>query len=256
MDFHLRASLRGGRGVTFLLFASSPYPKFPKRMLLNYSSLRAVILPVLVTSVALPLVSCNKARPDRMEIMEERAVFPSEGEIPESSNAMQRFGFGSQTQFRWVTPAGWKLMPGTQMRQLNFSFGPQGEGECYLSMTNGAVGATIAEINRWRKQMAQAPVETADLEVLPKLEFLKQPCPYLKLEGNYTPASGMMMAAAMPSEPKADYGLLGVVLEVPAMQAVLTVKLVGPKALVEKEEANFKAFATSLAPVVPQTAKP
>ncbi len=225
-------------------------------MLLKCPSLRAVLLPVLVASVALPLVGCNKSLPERMEITEERAVFPSEGEIPESSSAMQRFGFGSQTQFRWATPAGWKLMPATQMRQLNFSFGPQGAGECYLSMTNGAVGATVDEINRWRKQMAQPPVEAANLDVLPKLDFLKQPCPYLMLEGNYTPASGMMMAAAMPSESKPDYGLLGVVLEVPAMQAVLTVKLVGPKALVAAEEASFKSFVTSLAPVVPASATP
>jgi hypothetical protein len=199
-------------------------------------------------SVAL-LGGCKKALPDRLEITETRSTFGSEVPVPESSDPMQRLGFGAQTQFRWTTPAAWLLAPGTQMRQLNFSFGPNREGECYMSMTKGQEGSTIDEINRWRKQMGQPAIEATELDALPKLDLLKRACPMLKLEGPYTPAAGMGMGAPT-SPPKPDFGLLGVVLEVPAMQAVLTVKMVGPKALVLQEEANFKTFVTSLTPVV------
>lgn len=207
-----------------------------------------LILPLLASA-------CKKSLPDRMEISESRPAFSTDGDIPESSDSMQRLGFGAQTQFTWQTPANWKLMPGTQMRQLNFSFGPDGAGECYMSMTNGQEGATLLEVNRWRKQMAQGALDDEGVNALPRMDLLKRSCPLVKLTGTYTPAGGMMMGAP-PSEPKPDYALLGVVLEVPAMQAVLTVKMVGPKAQVEAEEANFKTFVTSLTPVAQKEPQP
>jgi hypothetical protein len=220
-------------------------------MLSHFALFRKLPLFAAIGGSLTLLGACKKALPDRLEITETRPTFSSEAPIPESSDAMQRLGFGAQTQFRWTTPPAWLLAPGTQMRQLNFSFGPNREGECYMSMTKGREGSTVDEINRWRKQMGQTPVEAADIDALQKLDLLKRPCPLLKLEGPYTPAAGMAMGV-MPSEPKPDFGLLGVVLEVPAMQAVLTIKMVGPKALVQQEEANFKSFVTSLTPVVAQ----
>lgn len=134
-------------------------------------------------------------------------------------------------------------MPSTQFRELNFSFGSAGEGECYLSITRGGIGATLQEVNRWRKQMAAEPIDDAAVQSIPKLELFKQPCPHVKLEGTYTPAGGMGVptVAARP-----NYGLAGLILEIPGREVVVTVKMVGPKEMVTKEEENFKAFVNSL----------
>jgi hypothetical protein len=194
------------------------------------------------------LAGCKKALPDRMEIAEHRAVFATEAEVPATSDAMQRLGTGMQTLFRWTTPAGWQLKPSTEMRQLNFSFGPNQEGECYLSVTKGGEGATAAEINRWRKQMALPPLDNAALDSLPIVSLLQTPCPLLSLEGNYTPAGGMMMMDPEHApKPLPDYALRGVPMEIPQQEAVITLKMVGPKALVLAEDANFKTLVSSFA---------
>ncbi len=197
------------------------------------------------------LVGCEKPLPARLEITASRPTFSTEGEIPNEVSSLQRLGFNEEQRFQWDMPDTWKLRPATKMRQLNFSFGPNAEGECYFSITKAPEDSThpaLDEINRWRKQMGQPPVE--EVTSLPTLALLRQdlPSPYLKLTGTYTPASGMMMSNPSPSEPRPGTGLLGVVLEVPQMNTVLTIKMVGPQDLVAAEEAHFKSFVTSLAP--------
>jgi hypothetical protein len=130
----------------------------------------------------------------------------------------------------------------TEFRHLNFTFGPNREGEAYLTLLPVAGGGGMLEnLNRWRKQMAQPPVAEADLASLPEKTIFGRKVPFLDLTGTFTGGSGPMMAA---SEPKPDYRMLGAIFEAPGF--LFTIKMTGPTALVTKEAANFDAFCQSL----------
>jgi hypothetical protein len=204
--------------------------------------------------ISLSLAACKPSLPEKMEISETRPTFSLDGPIPEPAATAQRLGFRSQASFRWTAPPGWKLMPSTEFRDLNFSFGPNGEGECYMAFTKGEEGATVTELNRWRKQMAQPPVEIDAIANLPRVTLFNRECPLVQLEGDYTPASSMAMMGAPPMPAKPGQGMIGTILEVPQMQAVVTIKLIAPKEMAQQQLENFKAFVSSLGQVSATTA--
>ena len=66
-----------------------------------------------------------------------------------SADAGQRTG----PRLVYATPKGWTDEGRSMMRDVNFSFGENGEGECYVARLPGAGGGLSANVNRWRKQM-------------------------------------------------------------------------------------------------------
>lgn len=157
------------------------------------------------------------------------------------AEGMSTGGEGSQDAalpFVWVTPEGWTQQTGRPMRDLSFSFGEEGEGECYLSRLPGAGGGLEANVNRWRKQMGQPDLEEEEIVALPTKSLFG-------LEGTYVDVSGTFtgMGAGAPKE---DYRMLGIILTSEA--GAVFVKLTGPSELVAEQEANFEAFCASLQP--------
>lgn len=202
---------------------------------------------LMALALAMVATSCERHLPDKIEIPETRSTFSTEGDIPAPAPASTRFGTKGQAMFPWTAPEGWTLMPSTEFRELNFTFGPQKEGECYMALTGGGEGSTINELNRWRKQMNASPVEASVIETLPKETLFNRPTPFVDLSGDYTPAMAMNMSENMPKPPaRPDYRLLGLIMEVPTMKSVVTVKMIGPKDVVAANFDKFKAFAKSL----------
>jgi len=175
------------------------------------------------------LVSCSP--PDRMEIKESRPRHTTEKtprlDVPLADS------LPSPEAYRWVLPAGWVEKPATQFRQANFAFGPAGEGECYLSLTQGS---ELENINRWNQQMAQPPLTEQELAALPRKEIFSRPAAFLDLTGVY---SGMGAAAPQP-----DMRLLGLVRA--EGDVTITVKMTGPATLITAQTAAFDSFVASL----------
>ena len=140
--------------------------------------------------------------------------------------------------FTWTTPESWKQDPGAPMRDLSFTFGENGEGECYLSRLPGVGGGLVANVNRWRGQMGQEPLSDAEVAALPKQALFGLEGTFLDVTGEF---SGMGAAEA-----KKDYRLLGVILTSPA--GAVFVKMTGPADLVAANEENFHQFCASLQP--------
>jgi hypothetical protein len=183
-----------------------------------------LLLPVL------SLAACSES--DRVEIKASRPRHSSEKEP--RLNVPYEDAFPAPEQFRWTKPPGWKEVPGTQFRNANFSFGPHGEGECYVS--SGAGGGTIENLNRWRAQMGQPELTAAQVAELPVKKLFGAPGRFLDISGTFTGAGGMT--------PQPDYRLLGVVYS--EGDTTVTVKMTGPTDLVEAEKENFDAFCASL----------
>jgi hypothetical protein len=140
----------------------------------------------------------------------------------------------------WTLPQGWTEAPadGSGMRLIDARFGPNQEGECYVSIMPGAAGGLEANLNRWRTQMGQPPYSAEEIEALPKRKIFNRDGIYAAFDGEY---KNVGADKALP-----DYRLEGVIHSAP--QATIFVKMVGPKNLVLENAQAFEAFCQSIAP--------
>jgi hypothetical protein len=183
--------------------------------------------------VVLPFLASCKRLGERVEITETREISQYEAQPKLFAYSQQRF---SNDPLSWETPAGWVQAERSQMRPINLKFGPNGEGECYLSMLPGGAGGTVANVNRWRKQMGQPDLPEAEVNQLPKRVLMGIEGVFVSLDGAYTNVGS---AEALPEQ-----RLMGVVAALG--EVGLFVKMVGPKELVAANQAAFDQFVNSL----------
>lgn len=141
----------------------------------------------------------------------------------------------------WTVPEGWaeSTKPDPMgMRLLDLRFGPNQEGECYISLIPGSAGGLEANVNRWRTQMGQPPYTAEEIAKLPTKPFFNRDASFVAFDGDF---KGFGAEAA-----KTGYRMLGLIHS--AAQATIFVKLTGPKALVEQNAAKFDAFCQSIKP--------
>lgn len=209
-----------------------------------------------VSRCALILTSCTilsscERLPSEMEIKESRELSSYSPSPITFATSSQRFGDPGQEQsspnklnpeelFSWVIPNGWTDVShktgGAGMRLIDLRFGPNQEGECFLSMIQGSAGGLDANLNRWRKQMGQADYSSEEIAALPKKSLLGQEATYVDFEGDFT---NIGSAGALKG-----YRLVGLIHQAPAFS--LFVKMTGPKELVEANLAAFEEFANSI----------
>lgn len=199
-------------------------------------------------AVSFTVVSCDRSV---REITDVQELSDPERLVKLDATSEERFGRDSphsphgetaggaapaENPLRWETPEGWTELASSRMRVINLTFGPNGEGECYLTILPGAGGGTVANINRWRSQMGQEPLSEEEIGALPKKPLLGQPAPFVSIDGTY---SGMGNR-----EPGENYRMQGLILA--DEQMTFFVKMIGPADLVEKEAEKFDQFAESV----------
>ena len=105
---------------------------------------------------------------DRAEIHSYRV--PKSGQAPTGADALLAGGAGAapassnQAPARgvsWSVPSGWKELPTTQQMRLA-TFDASGV-EVAVTAFPGAVGGTLANVNRWRGQIGLDPIDEAGL---------------------------------------------------------------------------------------------
>ena len=155
-----------------------------------------------------------------------------------TGSSVERFGYSAappsppSPTLAWETPEGWKDVAATTMRRANLRFGPEDEGECYLTSAGGGL---LANLNRWREQMGLDPVDQAATAALPEQMLMGQPATVVSLEGTFT---------GMGATPKENYALHGLILAIDG--SGIFVKMIGPSPLVSANLAQFDAFVRSL----------
>lgn len=157
------------------------------------------------------------------------AAMPSMQGLPEGHPAP------AAAEYTWNAPSEWTVQPSSQFRTANFTFGPQNEGECYLSVLPGGGGGIDANINRWQEQMGLEPLSTEQIAALPKVDMLNGEAAFIEAHGAF---------AGMGGEAVPGYALLGAAV-MDGLNAVF-VKMTGPAALVEAEKDRFIQFCASL----------
>ena len=178
-----------------------------------------------------------------MEITNTRDISGYEAKPKLFAYPQERFG---DERLRWETPPGWAQAERSQMRPVNLTFGPNKEGECYLSMLPGGAGGLLANVNRWRKQMGQPEITEEELAQLPRKGLMGIEGVLVTVDGDYTNVGA--------SEAKPGYRLMGIVAVLG--DAGLFVKMVGPKAVVEANAAAFDQFVASLSLRMPPQGMP
>ena len=198
------------------------------------------------------LPACKRVE-ERMEITETRPVSALAGKPAVDVRSSTRFyddqkpksdgmaGANLRELLAWTVPEGWSEVQTpdpTGIRTVDMRFGPNKEGECYVSLMAGAAGGLAANINRWRTQMAQPAYTEEELGKLEKKPFFGRDADFVAFDGSYK--------AVGASEAKTGYRLMGMIHSAP--QATIFVKMIGPKALVEQNAAAFEAFCKSIRP--------
>ncbi|MCB1204174.1 MAG: hypothetical protein KDN18_07930 [Verrucomicrobiae bacterium] len=180
----------------------------------------------------------------------ERPLSDSEKEFRLAETSMDRFRYstspsaaagensgGGASGLAYEVPEGWSEKAGSMMRDLNFTFGANGEGECYIARLPGAGGGLSANVNRWRSQMGAQPLSDEEVNALPTRPLFGQPARFITVDGTFSP--GMGSNQTFP-----NYRLIGLILASDA--GAVFVKMTGPKELVEQNSAAFDQFVSSL----------
>ncbi len=197
------------------------------------------------------LLTCCHRLEERKAITETREVSNYAGkpnvDIPSSTRffddakqePQQRPNF--RELLTWTIPEGWSesaTPDASGMRMLDLRFGPNQEGECYISLMPGPAGGLEANVNRWRTQMGQTPYTAEEIAKLSKKPFFNRDATYIAFDGDFKGFGA--------EQAKTGYRLLGLIHS--AEQATIFVKLTGPKALVDQNAAAFDTFCQSIKP--------
>ena len=131
-------------------------------------------------------------------------------------------------------PLTWRRVPRTKFRVLNYRAGKQSE-----IAVGEARGSVPANVSRWYGQFQQT--FSGDLSELKTVEMLDGVTGFIvDVKGKFL--VGKMAGTAME---KKDWALYGVICKLPS-GGIITIKMTGPAAEVEKEKANLIRFAKSL----------
>lgn len=200
--------------------------------------------------IAVLSAGCGEA-PDRVEVTE--STVRSEYRYKDKVNASSDDRFRSQAAmaqaaqtptesahedapFHYSVPAGWTEIAPTQFRNPNFTIGPDGDMECYVSVLPGGGGGININLNRWRGQFGAPEYTTEEIDALPSVMIMGHPAKVANFSGAF---KGMGETVAKP-----DYRLIGAMVQAP--DKLITIKLTGPESKVMPQLNKFASFVDSL----------
>jgi hypothetical protein len=132
--------------------------------------------------------------------------------------------------YKDAPPIGWRRLPGTQFRLINYVAGENDTVEIVVGETQGEL---LANANRWLGQFGLSPVQS--LEFLGRTEMLGKNAYLVEGDGTYSPGMG--------SPPKEGYAMTGVIRE--SSSNLITLKMIGPAEEVKKQRDAFFEYMRS-----------
>jgi hypothetical protein len=193
--------------------------------------MKAYVVYLLASAVTFS--SCEK-KAEVVTVTETRTATTRDTSPKLFATSDERFRDAKPSPVKAETPQGWRQLPASQFRILNYRFGETGMGEVWVSLSAGSV---LDNVNRWLKQFSAGPVDLATLEKLPTAKIADTTGTFVTASGDY---EGGMGAAIKPG-----FALAGIVASL-SDGSILTVKMVGPKAEVEAARPTLESFAQTL----------
>ncbi len=211
--------------------------------MLSKFPLMAACAGILCASVT---AGCDRKVDDRIEevgSVEIGKLVPAFREPNFEATGRDRLALFGETKqrgpFRFATPVDWEVSTEeSPMRIVDCTFGPKGEGECYVSFLQGSGGGVLENVNRWRKQMGMEPLPEGAEASMQRVRILKSSGYLFDETGTF---SGMQGA-----EPKENFRMLGAVLPAEDMGLTIFVKMTGPAELVAAHANDFYRFCGNL----------
>jgi hypothetical protein len=180
---------------------------------------------------ALVFTGCEDKK--EVTITETRPLTTSDSAPKLFSTSDERFRDVKPSPVKATLPDGWREVPASQFRMLNYRFGESGMGEAWVTIASGTV---LDNVNRWLGQFGAPALDQAGLEKLRHLMVAGGEGVWVEAEGNYE--------SGMGTPEKAGFALAGVVALIDGR--IVTVKMVGPKAEVETSKPALQALTGSL----------
>jgi len=202
--------------------------------------------PLLVVPLALFVVSACSRKPEEPSESRSAPAEPKPPAAPSAPGADNRPSAppGSAREIVWTDPAGWQKVPsGSPMRKATYKVpaapkDPE-DGELAVFYFRGEGGSTEANIQRWISQFPDAkPADTKRSQRT--VSGMNQTI--VEVEGTYS--GGMPGGPPSAATPKAQYRLMGAVVETPAGPYFF--KLTGPKKTVEAAKSTFFTLLDSV----------
>jgi hypothetical protein len=136
-------------------------------------------------------------------------------------------------QLKYTLPDGWKEKAPSQMRVASFEISEAGKtADVSVIPLGGIAGGDVANVNRWRGQIGQGPVDETELKKsVEAAQVGSKPADLYDLAGT-VPGSG------------GDARIIGAILH--ADETTWYFKMMGDAALVEKNKPAFVAFLKSV----------
>lgn len=142
------------------------------------------------------------------------------------------FAFGAR-RFTYTMPQGWSVKPPRAMRNLDLAV--DDALQCYVTVLPGAAGGVGPNVNRWRMQLGQDVVDDAEIEKLPRFDMLGARAVSVSIDGSFKRRDGS----------KVENGRMMAVI-CPLDDAVVFVKMIGPRKVVDAHASKFTAFCRSM----------
>ncbi|MEM1084971.1 MAG: hypothetical protein AAGI48_12740 [Verrucomicrobiota bacterium] len=192
-------------------------------------------MKTLTMAIALGLLTVSCQKREEVTASETRPATMRDNNLKLDADNDERFGASAPAAdgpfVANYVPSTWREQPGNSFRLLNYAFGTGGEVSVGLSR-----GGLLENVNRWLGQFGREPIDAAGMEEFSKVRVAGYDGVMFGADGTYAPGMGRTAMA--------DQGLMGIIAEKDGQ--ILTVKMVGPKAQVESEKINLRAFAADL----------
>jgi hypothetical protein len=148
---------------------------------------------------------------------------------------------GQSGTVTWTVPSDWQTMPNASaMRMATYRVGSAGGNAQPPELTVMRAGGSVdANIERWRGQFQGAGPADRTERVVNGLKVT-----VVQLAGTYIPAA--MMPGTPAGQPRADYALLGAIVDAPGSPYFF--KMVGQAADVRKARPSFESLLGTLTP--------
>lgn len=210
------------------------YPKLNK---LPYTELKLSkkLSLLLVGTLGLSLfIGCSDREGEHYSVEEVESA--SQQEPQETSKEELETPSTEELGFRYATPDSWENQGSSRMIKLGFVAGepPMKTADITISSFPGDVGGTLANVNRWRRQVGLGPLSENVLE-----DFVKP----VEITGK----EGWQVDFTGPSNDEATgEGNRVIVTTLPMEEETWFFKILGPESAVEDEHEAYREFIDSI----------
>ena len=201
---------------------------------------------IALLAVAVSCLAACGGKEESYEFTDVRERRQPRHDVPPNLTPEKRLGLverkARRLPLRWKTPEGWEEYDaGSEMRAASWRVKGEPKTDCSMTLLP-SMGGLAANVNRWRGEMGQVPLDETAIAGLPKRTLVGMEGTYVDIEGDFS--GGRSSGGPIPNA-----RMLGLILQGP--QSSLFMKFTGPADVVGQNKAAFDSLLDSMEMTVP-----